>query len=374
MEHDRDDALLNQLRELRDDVPPMPEGLHASWMRAVEEDMNTNHEEQTVRETPVRRPWLRWVSAAAALVFLVGGTILSRPALRPEKCAAGSVPEEAARSVAAPAAYSESDDYDYGAYEEAEADGAYESAAFAMGGSLAKSNAADAVQPETDRKIIRTVDMAITTREYAASCEELKALCAAHGGSVTHMSDTTGSRSLHTAYFTLRIPAERLDDFLAAVQGTGTVTRQEISASDVTESYRDTQARLDTQRAKMERLTQLLLEASDVSDLLAIENEIADTQYLIDSYQGSLNHTDSQAAFSTVDITLKEEKPEENLTAPELTFGERLQAAVSAGWESFVEFLEDMAVFLLAALPYLIVLALIVVIVRLVVRRRRKNK
>ena len=374
-----DDALLNQLQDLRDEVPPMPEGLHADWMRLVEEDAmkNSHSVENTRREeaaAPARRTWMRYAGIAAALVFLIGGTVLSRPALRSQ----GKTARSADVSYA-----SDEDAYEAetGAYDTVmeDADYAYpmEEAAYSAGmqsNALAKSAGMGAAeQPaEDDRKVIRTVDLAITTRDYAASCDQLKALCEAHGGSVTHMSDTTGSRSLHTAYYTLRIPAENLDAFLAEVTGTGTVTRQEISASDVTESYRDTQARLATQQAKMQRLTELLKEATDISDLLAIESEIADTQYQIDSYQTSLNRTDKQVAYSTVDITLKEEKPEEHLTAPELTLGERLQAAITAGWESFVEFLSDMAVFLTAALPYLLVLALIIIVLRIVIRRRKK--
>ena len=73
-----------------------------------------------------------------------------------------------------------------------------------------------------------------------------------------------------------------------------------------------------------------------------------------------------------MDITLREEKPEENLTAPELSLGERLLAAIQAGWDAFTEFLEDAAVFLVAALPFLAVVALLAVILHIARKKHRQ--
>ena len=58
--------------------------------------------------------------------------------------------------------------------------------------------------------------------------------------------------------------------------------------------------RLKTQQDKMTRLLELIKQATDVSDLLEIESEVADTQYEIDSLQSSLLTIDRDVDKSAV--------------------------------------------------------------------------
>ena len=139
----------------------------------------------------------------------------------------------------------------------------------------------------------------------------------------------------------------------------------------MTASYQDTRTRLDTQIALMERLQALITDSGDLSDLLALESQIADTQYQIDSLQSSLNRTDRQVSYSTVDVTLREEKVAE-LTDTRVSFGERIASAVTVGFEAFVDFLQDMAVFLVAALPFIAIVVVAFVIGKIIIRKRRK--
>ena len=138
----------------------------------------------------------------------------------------------------------------------------------------------------------------------------------------------------------------------------------------MTASYQDTQTRLNTQLALMERLQALITESGDLSDLLALEAQIADTQYQIDSLQSSLNRTDRQVSYSTVDVTLKEEKVVE-LTDTRVSFGERIASAVTVGFEALVEFLQDMVVFLVAALPFIAIVAVAAIVIRIIKRRKK---
>ena len=151
------------------------------------------------------------------------------------------------------------------------------------------------------------------------------------------------------------------------------MTRREESADDVTESYYDTKARLETQQALMARLQALVTDAADLSDLLALESQIADTQYQIDSLQARLNSTDRQVDYATVNVSLKEELPSDSITDVEMTLGQRIGHALTTGWEIFTSFLGDTAVFLVAALPFLALLAMAWIIIRLV-RRSRRHK
>ena len=49
-EIDKNEVLRDALSGLNEDVPPMPEGLHAAWMQKVEDDMNETRTEKYLYE------------------------------------------------------------------------------------------------------------------------------------------------------------------------------------------------------------------------------------------------------------------------------------------------------------------------------------
>jgi hypothetical protein len=68
---DENEVLRDALSGLNEDVPPMPEELHAAWMQKVEED---RMEDKRIERTRSRKAITRFLSIAAAMVF-VGATL-----------------------------------------------------------------------------------------------------------------------------------------------------------------------------------------------------------------------------------------------------------------------------------------------------------
>ena len=365
-EIDKNEVLRDALAGLNEEVPPMPETLHAAWMQKVEDDM----EDTRIEKTRTRKTLTRFLSLAAAMVFVVGGTLLTRDELYLQSGSTRdsgntkTIELKGARQTAtdsydAGAAYANS--YDFTADEEA---------APMM---LARSTSNTAAAPtQTDKKIIRTASLTIATQHFEDSLNALKAACEGQGGWIESASESTNSYSgLRTAYLTLRVPQDSLDSYLDGTADLGRITSRSESAQDVTASYQDTAARLETQLALMARLQALITESADLSDLLALESQIADTQYQIDRLQSSLNSTDRQVSYATVDVTLKEEKVAE-LTDTTVSFGDRLLSAVTVGFGALTDFLQDMAVFLVAALPFIAIVVVAFVIGKIIIRKRRK--
>ena len=370
-EFDKNEVLRDALTGLNEEVPPMPETLHAAWMQKVEDD--------TMEKNRTWKSVTRFLSIAAALVFVVGGTLLTRDDLAlqsdslTEAGSAKSITTNGARQAVTGsydygAAYANT--YDASPVEEMAEDAEYESASPMM---LARSTTADtAATVLADKKIIRTASLTIATQVFDESLEALTSACTGLGGWIESSSESLNSYSgLRTAYLTLRVPQDSLDSYLAGTESLGRITSRSESAQDVTASYQDTATRLETQLALMARLQALITESADLSDLLALEAQIADTQYQIDRLQSSLNSTDRQVSYSTVDVTLKEEKVAE-LTDTTVSFGERIVSAITVGFEALTDFLQDMVVFLVAALPFIAIAAVAFVIGRIVIRKRRK--
>ncbi len=349
---DENEVLRDALSGLNEEVPPMPEGLHAAWMQKVEDTQ--------MEKTRTMNTITRWLSVAAAMVFVIGGTLLSKDFLNDSAYRAqnGNMMRSANQ---ADAAYSISDS---AVDEEYATDGAV---MFTM----ARGTNTAAAPAVAEKKIIRTAGMTIKTQRYDEALAALENTCIGQGGWIESTSENTNSYSgLRTAYLTLRVPQEALDTFLDGTEGLGRVISRNESAQDVTASYQDTRTRLDTQLALMERLQALITESGDLSDLLALESQIAETQYQIDSLQTSLNRTDRQVSYSTVNITLQEEKVAE-LTDTTVSFGERIVSAVQVGLESLAGFLGDTVVFLVAALPFIAIVAVVVIAVKLIKRRKK---
>ena len=178
---------LRQALEPVEDVPPMPEDTHARWMQAV----------QTTPQTSAKpsAPWKRYIAAAAAAVFVIGGTALTRDKVPVTPTA---VQENGAITYARSAAYDSA--------ESPATYGAPVAGARALKSSGVNAAASMEEAVETDaRKLIRTVDLTLGTRTYDASLTAITDACTAAGGWVENLSESSGTT--RSAYMTLRIPA-----------------------------------------------------------------------------------------------------------------------------------------------------------------------
>ena len=201
-------------------------------------------------------------------------------------------------------------------------------------------------------RIIRSVYLSLSSRQFADDLDRLKTVIREKNGYVESSDLSADARSRRYASITARIPSENLDSFLASAKGIGYMTSFSESGEDVSEQYTDTEARLQTQRNKMERLQALLAQADAVEDLLAIETEIANTQYQIDSLTGALQGYDSRINYSAVTIDLAEESMTPS-RQPAAQLMERITDAVRDAFAGMVMFLEDMVVLLAIVLPYI---------------------
>lgn len=399
------DPIEEELRQMAEETPETPADFHAKWMSIVEAEIMNNKtennpivteanpiESKPIESKPIesiepkkkaKKPfaWKRWIGIAAAAVFLLGGTAITRDILVPRRKPVGNSsgssyqssyksesPSSSAMGTSTTALYAA--DADYAMYDSAPM--MYEEAAV-NGASFAETAATAAVKdPRT--KIIRTVSMTLATREYDLCNDAFRTSCTSLGGWIESANESTSTGNLRTVDYVFRIPAEFMDSFLNAMPGDSyRVVRSSETSVDVSESYYDTKTRLESQRKLLERLENMVTTTADLSDLLELEREIADVQYRIDSYQGSLNSTDAKVNYGTVKITLREETEAAKVEYKELSFFERLSASLENGFTSFGEFLEDLVLFLAEMLPLILIVAVIVVVV-IVIRKSVKKK
>lgn len=359
--------LLAMRREMRamDADEQTPPSFSSSWRDAIQK------EDRKMNGKILQFPWKRTLAGvAAAAVVLVGTTAtFLNNRNKPTNY----------KTSASYDTYIAEDGYDGGSY--------YADRAAGMGMNAAFTTAAEAVEYEMDEapaaaegvrqaKIIRTVNFTIRTKEYQADYEALRELTARLGGRIESLS-TSGDgtvNSLRRASFTLRIPSDKLDEFIGGARNVGSVSSYSESSQDVSDSYYDMQTRLDTQKAKLQRLTELMAKAEDVADLIELEDAISDTQYWIDYYTGQMNGYDSRVSDSTVYVELRELSTAEPVEVRGQTLGERIESALADSFELVGEFLQALVVFLVAALPWLAGLTVIILVIRALVKHHKKAK
>lgn|GEM_PF-766029 len=232
------------------------------------------------------------------------------------------------------------------------------------------------ISAQTAARIIRTISFTLKTRQYDRDYQQIRDLTEKSGGRIESLSisgDGSAS-SLRRAEFTLRIPSEHLDSFVGGARNTGSISSYSESSDDVSDSYFDVQSRLQTQQAKLARLTEMMDKADSMEDLIQLEGAISETQYLIDRYSGQLGSYDSRIRESTVYVTLRELSSADAAEIKELSLGERIVNALKASLETAGDVSQAFVIFILSALPWIAAAALILLIVRYVVKKRKKHR
>ena len=226
------------------------------------------------------------------------------------------------------------------------------------------------------RKLIRTVDLSLRTETFEQDVEGIQQLLNQYGGYIENLyqQGEAGSRYGRSASLTMRVPSDKLDAFVQGVSGYGRVTSRSETTQDMTEQYADNEMRLQTLRTKMDRLQTLLSQAENVSDMLKIEREIADTQYDLDRLEGKQLNIDRRVDMSYVYVNIQESIVQDEVDDEELTLGQRLKAALKASIEGLGRFGRNLLVFLVMAAPVIVPVAVIVLIVKLVKRGKKGKK
>lgn len=194
------------------------------------------------------------------------------------------------------------------------------------------------------QKLIRTASLEMETMEFETTTAALNDLVAQMGGYMENSDLHTRNSGYRYAEYTLRIPAERYEEFLNQAGTLCHETWRSTSQEDISEVYYDTQGRLKTQQIKLERLQDLLAKAETMEDIITIESAISETEMLIDNYSGTLRHYDGKVDYATVNISLREVYKYSNTEEAPTTFASRLGNSFSSGWNNFVDAMEDLAV------------------------------
>ncbi|MCM1542509.1 MAG: DUF4349 domain-containing protein [Blautia sp.] len=229
-----------------------------------------------------------------------------------------------------------------------------------------------------DRKLIRTVDLEVETKEFERMMTELEAQVQELGGYIENMetyngSSYTGYRSSRWANLAIRIPREALNSFLENMSVIGNVVRRSDSVEDVTLNYVDMESRRDTLKAEQARLLELLEKAETVEDMIALEERLSNVRYGLESMESQLRTIDNQVDYSTVNLYLSEVK--ELTPVEEKTDLQRITEGFVDSLKEIGNGIKEGAIWFVVNIPYLVIWAAVVAAAAVILRKwRRKRK
>jgi SHS2 domain-containing protein len=210
----------------------------------------------------------------------------------------------------------------------------------------------------TQKKIIHTADIRFKVEDLKKSELEIKSRVNAMGGYISNSNQNRQSGNLENSW-TVRIPAEKFDTFLGDVEKESIYTdSKNISAEDVTAEYVDNELRIKSKQKVFERYLELLKQAKNVQEIMAVEEQIRVIREEIESKEGRQKYLNDQVAFSTITVSFYQET--ETSSAPDQPFYVKIWKSFTSGWGSFFETI----IGLFAWIPYILALWAIVYFIR----------
>lgn len=235
---------------------------------------------------------------------------------------------------------------------------------------------AEITLPES-RKWIITMNLSAETDDLDAFTAALNEKIGALGGYVEDQNVYNGSgtgtgRRYRSANLTVRIPADQADAFTQDVGGLANLVSQSKSLEDVTLSYVATESRMKALETEEARLLELLSQAENMEDLLAIEDRLTEVRSELESVTSQKRLYDNQIDYATVYLSVDE--VQEYTPVEELSVWNRITKGFRDNLKGVGEDLVNVLVWVITSLPYLVVLAVVVLVVVLVTRPLRRRK
>jgi hypothetical protein len=267
--------------------------------------------------------------------------------------------------------------------ERAVADGA------GSGGKVAAPSAADkgtsssvsasALQASRDQ-LARRASIAIKVKDIRQAVARVRATTAAAEGIVLseNIGASTGGIPLEqgaqvsaTTYgeITISVPASQLDSVVDDLGQLGTVIRSQSSSDNVGDQIVDTEARLKTMRASVDRVRALMARATDLTQIVNLESELSRRQADLEAMESQLASLKDSVAMSPVQISLTTDP---GVIAQDAGTG--FLAGLRGGWTAFTASVIVVLTVLGAVLPFAVIAAMVGIPAWWYLRRRRASR
>lgn len=205
----------------------------------------------------------------------------------------------------------------------------------------------------TTSHIIRTASLTVQVKDVPKALDEARTTVETAGGFVGNESTSRDEKGHERTRVVLRVPVEKYDDVLADLEGAGKLLERTAKAEDVTDQVVDVESRIQSQRASVARVRELMDKATKLSDVVSLEGELSTRQADLEALLAQQASLKDRTSLATITLSLSETPVKKAAKDEDPGFLD----AVSGGWDVFVTLLRWIALVIGAALPFVIVIA-----------------
>ncbi|MDI3533886.1 MAG: hypothetical protein PWQ82_251 [Thermosediminibacterales bacterium] len=222
---------------------------------------------------------------------------------------------------------------------------------------------------EFQQKIIKRANIEIDVEEFDKTYYEIIHLTEQAGGFIENSRVwKTGAvdSQIRKGRFTLRVPEHSFTPTIETLEALGEVKAKELTGSNITREYFDTEARVRNLEKQEQRLLEILDKAKTVDEILKVENELSRVRYQIESLTGQLKNWDSLVSYSTIGLQINEIKTSKK-QIKSTDFSGIWQKAVQgfiSTINKMLEFLSSMLVFMITYSPIFVIVIVALIVIR----------
>lgn len=225
--------------------------------------------------------------------------------------------------------------------------------------------AAAAVVP-AERALVHTADVAVRVDDVDDAVRRTEQITATAGGTVANAERSGETTATGTARLVLRLPPDQFWTVIRALEDLGTRAQLTQSSQDVTAEVADVESRVTSARRVIETFRSRLDQATTITDILALETEIARREAELEALEARQRALDDSVDLSTVTVTFT--ATEEAVLPADDNLG--FLPGLQAGWRGLQSATAVALTIIGGLLPFTVLALLIAVPLWLLLRRR----
>ena len=181
--------------------------------------------------------------------------------------------------------------------------GAYDADTEAPSADGADVSLTSSAMPE---RVIKTADLQLEVADgrLGRTLREGREIAEAAGGFL--LSTSIDGVDRRRGEFVIRVPAERFEETLTALEELGTIAGEHVRGEDVSQEFVDLEARLRNATAQEEVLFRLYDRSNSIADTIRVQRELEDVQLEIERLRGRLRYLEDRTDLSTISVSVTE--------------------------------------------------------------------
>ncbi|CZH12562.1 DUF4349 domain-containing protein [Legionella pneumophila] len=234
------------------------------------------------------------------------------------------------------------------------------------GGSGDSNNNPSASEQVMKGMIIRNANITLEVNDPAKVIDEIMQMAEREGGYAVNSNLRQDSFYVggNIAQISIRIPSNRLNNVLQNLKSLAVkVIEESITSEDITRQYVDLESELKNYRVAKDQLNKIMQGAKNTSDVLAVYQQLSETQRKIDVIEGQIKYYKESVAYSLITIYLQINPAIKNAQNSTWQISEVVRKSYQALIEHLRQFIYGFIEFVILFVPMILLWGIIALLV-----------